>query len=311
MTQGQNQAGMRQMIVERLVGATGDPERVIAAARACVARALPSMAEALVREFSTPVEFEISSVEVVRLADCAPQADGNDAVVVATASGSPDALTLQIDARAIAIVVNACFGGDPEHSDFDIARPLSAIERDAASMVFEAFAKAINGRGDRTFGLRLPLAQPLSGAELKRFVVRDGPGVSVFVDIRTPAASGRLRVLMPQRFLLENRSEMPADHTAATVQRAAWRARFSSEVMRSAVPLEAIVPMSRMTLGEIASLQIGQVIELPETAQGETRLLARNKTVFICEFGKAGQNYTLRVRQPYDAGREFIEGLIS
>ncbi|TIL62581.1 MAG: flagellar motor switch protein FliM, partial [Mesorhizobium sp.] len=40
------------------------------------------------------------------------------------------------------------------------------------------------------------------------------------------------------------------------------------------------------------------------------RLSARDKTLFVCEFGKLGQNYTVRVRHPYDAGQDFIDGLM-
>jgi flagellar motor switch protein FliM len=29
----------------------------------------------------------------------------------------------------------------------------------------------------------------------------------------------------------------------------------------------------------------------------------------VCEFGKLGANYTVRVRHPYDAGQQFIDGL--
>ena len=311
MSKSDSPSGMRQMIVERLVGATGDPERVAAAARSCVTRALPALSEALARELATPVEFEVGAVEVVRLAQCTPEAKSNEAVVVAASSGSPDALTLQIDTAAIALLVNACFGGDPDLPPVPIERPLSGIERETAAMVFEAFAKAINGKGERGFDIRFPLPQPLSGSELNRFVPRDGPGVRVTLPVRTPAAEGEFRVLMPQRFLLENRSEIPSDHATAAVQRAAWRSRLGGEVMRAAVPLEATVPMERMTLGQLCDLRVGQVIELPETAQAQTHLLARGQTIFVCEFGKLGQNYTVRVRQPYDAGREFIEGLIS
>jgi hypothetical protein len=149
---------------------------------------------------------------------------------VAASSGSPDALTLQIDTAAIALLVNACFGGDPDQPLAPIERPLTGIERETATMVFEAFAKAINGKGDRAFDLRFPLPKPLSGAELKRVVPRDGPGVKVIMAVRTPAAAGEFRVLMPQRFLLENRSEVPADHAAAAIQRAAATTRPGSPV---------------------------------------------------------------------------------
>jgi flagellar motor switch protein FliM len=65
-----------------------------------------------------------------------------------------------------------------------------------------------------------------------------------------------------------------------------------------------------MTLGEIAMLQEGQIIELEENAQSQARLSARNMTLFVCEFGKLGQNYTVRIRHPFDAGQDLMDTLL-
>ncbi len=46
-------------------------------------------------------------------------------------------------------------------------------------------------------------------------------------------------------------------------QEAEWSARFSEEVMRSGVRVEATIPLSRMTLGELSGLFVGQVLEMP------------------------------------------------
>jgi flagellar motor switch protein FliM len=81
--------------------------------------------------------------------------------------------------------------------------------------------------------------------------------------------------------------------------------------MRSAVTLDATMPLSRLTLGQIAGFAPGQVIELDEGAQVNARLRARDRTLFVCEFGKLGQNYTVRIRHPYDAGQDFIDGLMT
>ena len=55
---------------------------------------------------------------------------------------------------------------------------------------------------------------------------------------------------------------------------------------------------------------VGQVIELEGDAQSQAKLSARQKTLFVCEFGKLGQNYTVRIRHPFDAGQDFIDGLV-
>ena len=56
-------------------------------------------------------------------------------------------------------------------------------------------------------------------------------------------------------------------------------------------------------------LHEGQVIEIEGEAQSQARLSARQKTLFVCEFGKLGQNYTVRIRHPFDAGQDFMDGL--
>lgn len=81
--------------------------------------------------------------------------------------------------------------------------------------------------------------------------------------------------------------------------------------MRSGVDLQATMPLARMTLGDVASLQVGQLIEFQADAQSQAKLSARQKTLFVCEFGKLGQNYTVRVRHPFDAGQDLMEGLVA
>ena len=63
------------------------------------------------------------------------------------------------------------------------------------------------------------------------------------------------------------------------------------------------MPLARMTLGQIAGLHVGQVIEIRgRRAIAGASCRRAKKTLFVCEFGKLGQNYTVRVRHPFDAG---------
>ncbi|HEX7075263.1 MAG TPA: FliM/FliN family flagellar motor switch protein [Hyphomicrobiaceae bacterium] len=299
---------MRRLVVERLIGATDDPDRVIAAARKSAARAVPLVLEKLSEQLSFELDVELKSVELIRLADAIPAPDSGEAVAVAGSATSPDALTLQIDSRAISLFLDAYLGGDPNHPPIPIERELSAIELDVTHQVLEIFAQAINGHGARALGLRFPLAAPVAGEGLKRLAVRDGPGVRMVFSVASACGDGEVRALMPQRVLLQERSPT-GNSTDETANQAQWRQRFNEELMRSAVAFEAKVPMPPMTLGDVAAFRVGQLIELPVNARSETRLSVRGRPVFICEFGKLGQNYTVRIKDRFDAGQEFIAGL--
>lgn len=300
-------AETRALILERLLGDTGEPDQVTAAARALAERALPAVMQGLEEKLAVAVTMAVSGVELVRFAEARPAAD-NHAMTVAASASSPDALALTMDTEAIALVVSMLFGGDPAEPAAPITRPLSALELDVATRVFEQVALAVNGSGERAFDLRLPVPLAFAAGEAARHGLRDGPAVRVTFSIATAASRGAIALTMPQRVLLKHRSGTGAQ-PRETSQAADWRARFSEEVMRSTVTLRATMPLTRLTLGQISGFEPGQVIELDDTAHVNARLDARDRTLFVCEFGKLGQNYTVRIRHPFDAGQDFIDGL--
>ncbi|MCR4268343.1 FliM/FliN family flagellar motor switch protein [Nitratireductor sp. ZSWI3] len=302
---------MRALVVERLVGATGDPRRVSEAARACALRALPQILEAFTDRLPVPVAVDVLDIEIVRLAELKPSADCCDALVVVPSEASGDALSMRLDPRAISVLVSAMFGGDPDLPAPPSERPPSAIECDVAAIAFEVFAKALNGTGARALGLRMPLPKLLSGADFRRFVVRDGPGVRIRFSLGGEEGGGVLTVWMPQRLILEMRGAPQHDKRAESAQASDWTHRFNDEVLRSNVSIKATIPLMRMALGDLASLHEGQVIEFGEGAQSEVRLAVRDKTVFLCDFGKSGNHYTVRIKQPFDARQDVVDGLLA
>ena len=152
-------------------------------------------------------------------------------------------------------------------------------------MVFQEVARALDGSGLRALELQLPAPQAWSGTEARRHVLRDGAAVRMVFGLSTPADAGTVTVTIPQRVLLSRGEAMDAGDGQAVG--ADWGARFSEEVMRSAVTLEATMPLARLTLGDLADFEHGQVIEFAETAQSQARLEARGKTLFVCEFASS------------------------
>ena len=302
-------AQAKNPIVERLLGDTGEPEHIVRSARALGLRALPAIRDSINEQVSYPIEIELEAVTLGRMVEARRPEAENDALVVAASATSPDALMLIADAQAIALLVSALFGGDPQMPVSPILRPLTMIELELASVVFEATAKALNGSGVRALSIKFPMPAAVSGPDLKKLVIRDGPSVRMAFRLIAPSGEGSFTVMMPQRVLLLHRGDA-APEPDDGAQKARWHARFSEEVMRSAVKLEATVPMARMTLGELSQLLVGQVIEMPEASPTETRLSAHRKPLFTCEFGRLGQNFTVRVIEPFDQGKEFIDGLM-
>jgi len=310
MTSPGSPSQTRALIIERLVGDSGEAAKVIGVGRGMAERALPMLQKALAGELGAPVTVDLQVVEVGRVPEARSRAGEAFALSIIASPASADAMTLVMDAQAVAVMVSALFGGDPEQPVAPIERDLSQIEADVATTVFQEVASALNGSGRRSLELRLPVPKAMAGNEARRRVLRDGAAVRIVFGLSTPSDSGTLTVMIPQRLLLSSRDGEAVAGKDGEATEVDWRARFSEEVMRSTVRLEATMPLARLTLGDLAAFEPGQVIEFEENAQLNARLSTRDKTLFVCEFGKLGQNYTVRISNPHDAGQDFIDGLM-
>lgn len=293
----------RNPVIERMLGNTGEPERILLAAESMATRALGPIAEALSPRFSFMPDLSVQAVDLVRIADAAPGDDSLDLMVIAGGAASPDALTLLCSAEAISILTQAAFGGDRDVAAYRLERSLSAIERQLAVYLFDAAGRALNGSGARGLDLAFPLPEPQPAAEAARNL-RDGPAARIVFSLAIGSFAGFVTALVPQRVLVERRTE---DAVAANPGQ--WRARLSDGLMRSNVRLEATIPLPKVKLGEVAVWQVGDVIEFPTDAHADTRLSSRNKALFVCEFGRLGDHFTVRIKSPLDATQDFIDGL--
>ncbi|RWX64318.1 flagellar motor switch protein FliM, partial [Mesorhizobium sp. M4B.F.Ca.ET.089.01.1.1] len=249
MTSPGSPSQTRSLIIERLVGDSGEADHVIGAGRGMAERAVPLLQKSLIGELGAPVTVDLRAVAVSRVPEARSDAGDTFAMTIVASPTSSDAMTLVLDAPGIAVMVCALFGGDPDVPVSPIERELSQIETDVATTVFQLVAQALNGSGKRSLELRLPVQRAMSGMEAKRRVLRDGASVRMVFGISTPTDSGTVTVMIPQRVLLATRGGAAGAHEDDHAAGSDWRARFSEEVMRSAVMLEATMPLARLTLG--------------------------------------------------------------
>jgi len=254
-----------------------------------------------------PAEIELEDVELGRVADVFACESDAEPLTIASSAHSPDALMISVDANAVSLLTSLLFGGSPLASVKPMSRPISQIELGICTLFIHRLAEALNGAGTRPMHVRFPVSLPICGEERRKQIFRDGPSATLVYRISTAGGEGRVRVTMPQRIVLSPHGTDDGKAAAGNE----WQARFGGEVMRSMVMLQATVPLGQMTLGDIATLQPGQVIEMSADAPGETRLSAKDKTLFVCEFGKLGQNYTVRIKEPFNAEAELMNGLLA
>ena len=301
-------ADARAYILERLVGDTGEPDKVVEAGRKLAKRTVAELGERLNQHLSFPLEFELERIEIARMAQALSQSAESHAVAVAASQSSPDALLLDMDSDCVSLLVGAFLGADPEFPLVPIGRPLSDIELDMMTIVFQDIAHAADGPS-AGLKLRPPVQRAFTGPDIAKHILRDGPAIRIPFLIRSPKSTGRVVMTLPQRVLLQSLGS--ADGAAEFQKGGEWTERLGEEVRRSTVTLDAVVPLQQMSLGALSTLRVGQVLEMPAVARSTTRLASRNKALFICEFGKLGQNFSVRIKHPVDENQDMMDGLLA
>src|SRR5690606_16705261 len=66
-----------------------------------------------------------------------------------------------------------------------------------------------------------------------------------------------------------------------------WAKQIAAEVKKTEVTLKAVLEERYLTLGEIAGLQVGQVLELQATPRSRVKLEGNNQALFWCHIGRA------------------------
>ncbi|TIW76445.1 MAG: flagellar motor switch protein FliM, partial [Mesorhizobium sp.] len=83
----------RSLIIERLVGDSGEADQVIDAGRAMAERAVPLLQKALSSELGTPVSVDLRTVEISRVPEARSRAGETFAMTVVGSPASSDAMT--------------------------------------------------------------------------------------------------------------------------------------------------------------------------------------------------------------------------
>ena len=75
--------------------------------------------------------------------------------------------------------------------------------------------------------------------------------------------------------------------------------------------LDAKIRLQNLTLRTISKLAAGDVIPFQDTGEVSVEVSANNKELYVCEFGRSGEKYTVRVKDTISSDDELIRHLMS
>ena len=103
--------------------------------------------------------------------------------------------------------------------------------------------------------------------------------------------SGELGILIPQSAIRSARSAAD-DGSAGTGE---LSRRMKDKIQTTDVTLSAVLEERKMTLLDLASLKVGQVLPLDARTDGRIRLVCNGEALLLCEIGQSEGTFALRV----------------
>jgi flagellar motor switch protein FliM len=117
----------------------------------------------------------------------------------------------------------------------------------------------------------------------------------------------RQSAIAPMRDMLKV-VEAPSN-TARSSPDHVWVNRIQREVSRTHVGVSAVLEERQITLGQIASLKVGDVLKLDATVKTLVRVESEGLPLFRCEMGKRNGVLVLSLHSPIDPEEELLATL--
>ncbi|AYO81850.1 flagellar motor switch protein FliM [Methylobacterium brachiatum] len=312
MSETQDKQQVTSDIRDRLLDAAGLSLDRLPMLHVILDRVATFSAEHLRHFAASPVYFSLSNVESQRFGDILEPYEANAIAGIFQAPEWDSHILVGFDRDFVFTMVEVLLGADGSEPPLDEERSFSAIELRIAQRIFDQIGKALQA----AFALVADTPFKLERTELRMdFAVigrRNNQAVAAKFVLQALNRGGEMFIVLPQSVLNPMRQSLGRILVGeSTARDSRWTRQIAGEVQKTPVTLKAILEEKPLTLGEIASLEVGQVIELRATPNTRVKLEGNNRELFWCDVGQQDGNIVLRVDRFIDQDQEFIDDVLS
>ncbi|WP_137132601.1 FliM/FliN family flagellar motor switch protein [Rhizobium sp. FY34] len=203
-------------------------------------------------------------------------------------------------------------GADPTMVGQPAERPLSDIELDLANMVFERIANVLRSGVNTAGGFEALLERPHNAVNRPQ-PDPEAPrefGATIRMAIEIGKVTSQIALVIPQKALLKTKVVILRSKGQLPKHKQQWADNIAEQVRRSRITLEARIRMQSLTLKTISKLAAGDVIPFEDKEDVHVKVSANGKDMYTCEFGRSGENYTVRVKDNISTEDELLRHLM-
>lgn len=311
MTEASAKYGMNPALLAKLTGGLGDQKSI---AKLCAefgqlyTEFLPDVFKS---ETGLTVSVGYTGCETGLMSDLI--ADLGDDIAVANASlrnWCPH-YVLTCGNNFIITLMENLLGASPDSIEEPIERPLSRIELDLATMVFDKIGSVLRSGVGATGGFEAAIQRPRNVEDRVSPAGEADEFAAAFkLTIGIGSVVGEFALVVPQKTLLKTNVTLPKSRNQAPKVQKDWGDQIGEQVRRSHVTLQARIRLDSLTLRTISKLAVGDVIPFQDKEDVQVDISANGKDMYVCELGRAGANYMVRVTDNVSTEDEILRHLM-
>lgn len=312
MTGNKPQSAMDKALLARLTGALGDRktvEKLCSDFGHLFTEFLPDVFQS---ETGLQVEVHYNGHEAGLMSELVAELGDNVALADGSLRNWSPNFVIGCGNAFIVTLMENLLGALPETIEEPIQRPLSRIELDLSVMVISKIASVLRSGIDVPGSFEPQLERPHNAEDRPKLEEDhvDEYGAVVKMGVEIGPVASEFYVVIPQKALLKTVVTVPKSKNQAGQSRKEWAEQMAEQVRRSQVKLQARILLQPLTLDTISRLAAGDVIAFHDRGDVTVDVSANGKNLYRCEFGRAGEHYTVRVKDNVSSEDEILRHLI-
>ncbi|MFZ5673483.1 MAG: FliM/FliN family flagellar motor switch protein [Pseudomonadota bacterium] len=284
----------------------------LAILRQILAEACRELEQALSPAGEPKLELRLGAVDLGKAGDVLAAHSESIATAALRAAQWDSSLLAGLDRDFLYSLVDVIFGGVGAETPFRPERNLTRIETEVVKVVFGQMTRTL----ERSFGQTGAVSFSVERTDVPPAYDVIGRPSSVIavvtVELACAAGGGRMFIAVPQSaFVFLRPPQARKQAAAALALDPQWRSLLGNRLYGADVTMTAVLGSKQMTLGEIADLRLGQIIEIDSVTGHRVSLDCNGQKLYWCKLAQANGAYSLNVEDAINHEQEFMDDILS
>lgn len=216
-----------------------------------------------------------------------------------------------IDRKFVFTLIETAYGADGSEPPYESDRPFSTLEVRFAKEVFGMVAKSFETCFESVASINLKFDRIENGIEFTVLGPNEMTVVAAQLLFQIMDSGGRMFILIPQSAIYPIRKKLEREHQPVSLPNdPRWTKNMHQEVSQAEVTLEAVLERRTMTLGEISTLHVGQLLQLRTHTQDLITIQSGTEMLFRAKLGQARGKFLFSIESTYTKKENFIHTVL-